>query len=63
MTMNNELDFFTRAMLGDIAFVFNEDEDVVEDMFLEYEANHDDEKNEDCRRRRYSCITWITCFS
>ena len=47
MTMNNELDFFTRAMLGDIAFVFNEDEDVVEDMFLEYEANHDDEKDED----------------
>ena len=47
MTMNDELDFFTRSMLGDIAFVFNEDEDVIEEMFLEYEANHDDEKDED----------------
>ena len=46
MTMNNELDFFTRAMLGDIAFVFNEDEDAVEDMFLEYEANHNDKEDE-----------------
>ena len=45
--MNDELDFFTRSMLGDIAFVFNEDEDVIEEMFLEYEVKHNDNKEDE----------------